>query len=67
MKKRMTLKQKLILCFIPLFLLFGIISFYSFYKVLSKFGNENIKSKLDLEAYLSYRFYDEKYKGEWNI
>lgn len=67
MKKRITLKQKLILCFIPLFLLFGIISFYSFYKVLNNFGKENIQSKLESEAYLSYKLYDEKYKGQWNI
>lgn len=66
-KRKFKLKNKILIFFISLFLIFDIIVFTTSYFSEKHLGTDILIDKLNSDSKLGYMYIDAKYPGDWNI
>lgn len=66
-KIKFKLKNKILIFFISLFLIFDIIVFTTSYFSEKQLGTDILINKLNSDSKLGYMYIDTKYPGHWNL
>lgn len=66
-KRKFKLKNKILIFFISLFLIFDIIVFTTSYFSEKQLGTDILINKLNSDSKLGYMYIDTKYPGHWNL